>query len=498
MHRPLRQAHLNRARGPLDCEPSGKIVWSVGGTSSLHHCKQHAFLESPPIEFQAQPHIFACAELMFFCGMPTGGYMAKDYTEMWRGLGMDIKAHEGLLQALGKGYSDIFLSQKNRPAGMGYLDFVMSEIHGLRIEELMHARQQGRKVIGTFCLYVPEEILIAAEAISVGLCAGADFGTDLAEQVLPRNTCALIKSFVGFKLAGVCPYVEACDLVIGETTCDGKTKAYEIFSEYKPTFVLEVPHMKNESDRKLWRSEIGRLADKIEETTGKTITADALKKAVEIVNAKRLALHRLNKLRSADPAPISGCDCLLINQVQFYDDPVRFTQKVNELCDELDERVAERVGVAPEGTPRLLVSGCPMAAPNWKLPYIIEQSGAVIVGEESCVGERGTRNLVDLQGAATREEILDRIAQRYLGIDCAIFTPNSERVEHVREMTRNYKADGVVHYEIQFCTPYAMESYTMRRAMGQAEIPFLRIETDYSMEDAAQLKTRVQAFIEIL
>jgi benzoyl-CoA reductase/2-hydroxyglutaryl-CoA dehydratase subunit BcrC/BadD/HgdB len=263
-------------------------------------------------------------------------------------------------------------------------------------------------------------------------------------------------------------------------------------------FILEIPHMKNESDKQLWRSEIGRLANKIEELTGKKITADSLKKGVEIVNAKRKALHRLNRLRAADPAPISGLDSLLINQVQFYDDPIRFTAKINELCDELESRIAKKEGVALAGTPRILVSGCPMAAPNWKLPYIIEKNGAVIVGEESCVGERGTRNLVDLQGAKTREEILDRIAERYLGIDCAVFTPNPERIEHVSEMTRTYKANGVVHYELQFCTPYTMEGNAVRKAMNKDGIPLLRIETDYSMEDVAQIETRVQAFLEML
>jgi len=423
---------------------------------------------------------------------------AKNYTEMWKDLGLNLQAHEGLLQTLGKADSDIFLAQKNRPAGMGYLDFVMSEIHGLRIEELLNAKKQGQKVIGTFCLYVPEELILAANAISVGLCAGAECGTELVEQILPRNTCALIKSFVGFKLSGVCPYVEASDLVIGETTCDGKTKAYEIFSGYKPMFVLEIPHMKNESDRRLWRSEIGRLAGKLEELTGNKITAGSLRRGVEIVNAKRQALYRLNQLRAADPAPISGLDSLLINQVQFYDDPVRLTGKINELCDELEARVAEKSGVAPAGTPRLLVSGCPMAAPNWKLPYIIEKNGAVIVGEESCVGERGTRNLVDLQGAKKREKILDRIAERYLNIDCAVFTPNQERTGHISEMTRQYKANGVVHYEIQFCTPYTMEGSAVRRAMNKEGIPLLRIETDYSMEDTAQIETRIQAFLEML
>lgn len=279
------------------------------------------------------------------------------------------------------------------------------------------------------------------------LKCGKALGSILAEQVLPRNTCALIKSFVGFKLSGVCPYVEACDLVIGETTCDGKTKAYEIFNEYQPTFVLEVPHMKNDADKTLWRNEMGRLVAKVEEITGNQITRESLERAVETVNAKRKALHRLNRLRAADPAPISGCDSLLINQVQFYDDPVRFTEKINQLCDELETRVANSTGVAPKGTPRLLVSGCPMAAPNWKVPCLAEQSGAVIVGEESCVGERGTRNLADIDGTKTREEILDRIAQRYLQIDCAVFTPNQERIDHVSEMTHAYNADGVIHYE---------------------------------------------------
>ena len=416
---------------------------------------------------------------------------------MWKDLGINLEAHDGLLKVLGQAYADVYLSQENRPKGMEYLDFVLSEIHGLRIQELVEAKKQGRKIIGTFCLYVPEEIVLAADAICVGLCAGADIGTEHAEQILPRNTCALIKSFVGFKLANLCPYVESCDLLIGETTCDGKTKAYEVFNDYKETFVIEVPHMKLAEDHMLWRRELGRLVAKIEGVTGKRIGVEQLRKGVEIANAKRAALQRLNELRAADPAPISGRDALLINQVQFYDDPVRFTEKINALCDEIETRVEKKIGVGPAGSPRILMSGCPMAAPNWKVPFLVEKSGAVIVGEESCVGERGTRNLVDT-GGATVDEILDRIADRYMKIDCAVFTPNRERVEHVLEMASTYNADGVIHYALQFCTPYQMEAYKMERALGDAGIPTLRIETDYSMEDAAQLETRVQAFLETI
>ena len=150
-----------------------------------------------------------------------------DYHEMWADLGLDLKTHDMVLDIVGKGYQDVFLSQKNRPKGMEYFDFVMSEIHGLRIKELMDAKAEGRKVIGTFCVFVPEELVLAVDAVYVGLCAGAELGFEEAEKYLPRNTCSLIKSAFGFKLAKVCPYIEATDLIVGENTCDGKKKAYE-------------------------------------------------------------------------------------------------------------------------------------------------------------------------------------------------------------------------------------------------------------------------------
>jgi benzoyl-CoA reductase/2-hydroxyglutaryl-CoA dehydratase subunit BcrC/BadD/HgdB len=416
---------------------------------------------------------------------------------MWDELNLDLAAHEGLLQVLGKFYGDIYLSQEGRLKGMEYLDFVLSEVHGLRIQELQEAKAQGKKVIGTFCVFVPEELTLAANAIQVGLCAGAEIGKEAAEKVLPRNTCALIKSFVGFKIARLCPYIESCDLVVGETTCDGKKKAYEIFAGYAPVYVMEIPQMKQACDRDLWKAEIMRFKAEIERVTGNTITAARLKEAIKLVNARRAVLQRLNRLRAVAPAPISGRDALLINQISFYDDPVRFTQKIGELCGELEQKIQAGQGVAPADTPRLMLSGCPMAVPNWKLPFVVESSGAVIVGEESCIGARNTRDLVDESGE-TLEAMLDAIAERYMRIDCACFTPNTERLEHIVDMARDLKADGVIHYGLSFCQPYAIEAFKVEKALTAAGIPMLGIETDYSMEDVEQLKTRVEAFVEML
>lgn len=424
--------------------------------------------------------------------------MDNPYVSMWRGLGLDLAAHDALLNVLGKAYTDFFLTQKNRPEGMGYFDFVMSEVHGLRIKELLDEKAAGRRIVGSYCVFVPEEIVLAANATLVGLCSGADFAMEEVEKLLPRNTCALIKSAFGFKLGKVCPYLESADMVVGENTCDGKKKAYETLgSLVKNLYVMDLPQVKSDQGRDLLKAEYDRFKTAMETLTGVAVTADSLKKAIRTVNAKRAAIHRLSSLRKADPAPISGMDALLANQVFFYDNPERFTASVNKICDELEGRIAEKKGVFPAKTPRVLISGCPQAVPNWKLPYIVESSGAVIVGEESCVGERGTRNLTDETGDSV-EAMMEAIVDRYIKVDCAIFTPNRERLTHIEEMAAEYRADGVIHYGLQFCQPYLMESLPVEKALEEKSIPTLRIETDYGMEDAGQLKTRIEAFIEQL
>ena len=204
-----------------------------------------------------------------------------DYHEMWADLGLDLPMHDALLEAVGGMYGATFMSQSNRPEGMGYLDFVMSEVHGLRIKELDDFRKNGGKVVGTYCLYVPEELIRAAGAWSVGICAGAEWAYDQVEQVLPRNTCALIKSMMGFKLGKVCPYLEESDLLIGETTCDGKKKAYEELGKLQNLYTMELPQMKRPKDVAFWRSELVDLIAKLEELTGKKITAESLAASIK-------------------------------------------------------------------------------------------------------------------------------------------------------------------------------------------------------------------------
>jgi benzoyl-CoA reductase/2-hydroxyglutaryl-CoA dehydratase subunit BcrC/BadD/HgdB len=424
--------------------------------------------------------------------------MAQKYVDLWTSLGIDLEKHNQLLTVLPQIYTDLVLSQKNRPQKMDYFDFVISEIHGLRVDELDKLRKEGNKIIGAFCLYAPEELAYAANATMVGLCGGADFSIPDAEATLPRNMCPLIKSFYGFKVGLTCPYFQCCDMLVGETTCDGKKKVYELLNEHTPTYVIEVPHKPDTPQgRSLWLKELEEFKTQLEKLTGNTITAEKLKASIELINNKRKALKRLAELRQATPAPISGLDALIVTQIGFYDDVKRFTTKVNELCDELEERVKNGVGVTDKNAPRLMVSGCPMAVPNWKLPSIAESAGASIVVEESCVGSRYFMDMVEPKGESLND-LLEALVEKYAKIPCACFTPNDARIESVNQLAKDFKVDGVVYYTLQFCHSYNVEAVKVGKALKGEDVPMLKIETDYTMEDAEQIRTRLEAFLEMI
>lgn len=420
-----------------------------------------------------------------------------DYREMWKSLGMDLETHDVLCDVLPVAFTDVYLSQENRPENMGYYDFVVSEIHGVRPSELIEAQKNGKKVFGTFCIFVPDEIIFGADAIATGLCGGSQFWVPGGEKVLPTNTCPLIKASVGARLDRTCPFFRIADMYIGETTCDGKKKAWEILGEDVPMHVMDLPQMKRRKDYKAWAEEIMTLKATVEEFTGNKVDSESLKSSIKLINDKRRALARLSEFRKNKNIPISGKDCLLISQIAFYDDPTRFAQMTNALCDELDQRVKDNVSVFPAGTKRILIAGTPLAIPNWKLHNIVETSGGAVVCEEMCTGTRYFENLVD-ESKETLEEQVDALAERYMGINCACFTPNNARIDDIIRLCKEYDVDGVIDVNLKFCNLYDTEGFIVERALKDAGIPVLGIETDYTDSDVQQLRTRIGAFIEML
>lgn len=346
--------------------------------------------------------------------------------------------------------------------------------------------------------FVPEEIVTGAGGACYGLCGGSPATIADAETELPRNICPLIKSAHGFKLQRTCAYTQSSDFIYGETTCEAKKKSWEILNQHHPVHVMNIPHMKREKDLALWQEEIKEFKEHIEEVIGEPLTLGAMKEGVQTINEKRTALQRLDRLRSMNPEvmPISGKDALFVVQMGFLDDPERYTQKVNALCDELEERVSQNISVFPKKTPRLIVLGTPFAPPNWKLHHAVETTGGAIINEESCIGHRYFKDNVNLDGVENEDELYKALMERYSKIDCACFTPNEGRIEKILQMVKERKADGVIYYTLSFCHTYNVESKLVLDAMEKAGIPALAIESDYSPEDAGQIKTRVEAFLE--
>jgi benzoyl-CoA reductase/2-hydroxyglutaryl-CoA dehydratase subunit BcrC/BadD/HgdB len=182
----------------------------------------------------------------------------------------------------------------------------------------------------------------------------------------------------------------------------------------------------------------------------------------------------------------------MLAMVAFYDDVPRFTTMVNKIADELEARVAAGEGAAPAAAPRILVTGTPMSIPNWKLHDIIEKAGGVVVMEEMCTGSRYYSKLAD-ETPRDLPGMIDALTDKYLDINCACFTPNSARLDDVIGLANEYRVDGIVQCNLQFCTSYQIEATSVARAAQAAGIPILRVDTDYSAGDVGQLSTRVEA-----
>jgi len=354
-------------------------------------------------------------------------------------------------------------------------------------------KENGRNVVGTFCTFVPVELIMAAGAIPVGLCSTSDETIPEAEKTLPANLCPLIKASYGFAVSEKCPYMYFADLVVGETTCDGKTKMYELLGKIKDVYVMDLPHTQHkESSRALWLGEVQAFKEKLEAKFAVTITEEKLRRAIRERNRERALLKEIYELSIANPPPISGLKQLQI----LYGSQFKFNheEKVKEL-EEVINQVRGAVGDSSphKGAKRILITGCPIGGATEKLIRVIEESGGVVVAYENCTGARQFDRQVDESG-----EPLKALADYYIEIGCSVMSPNPNRLELLGRLCEQFKVDGVVEMLLQSCHTYAVETHTIREFLKTRDIPFISLETDYSQGDIGQLKTRTSAFIELL
>ena len=360
----------------------------------------------------------------------------------------------------------------------------------------MKFKQDGGKLAGCLCSYTPLELLDAAGVAAIGLCGMSNETVPDAEAVLPKNLCPLIKGTYGFAMTDKCPYTYFSDLIIGETTCDGKKKMYELLGDLKPTYVLHLPQSQARSYASdIWYEEVGLLRKEIEQHFNTTITDDALREAVRVRNRARRAYTELYELQMSEPPAMTGVEMMTtLLKSSFAFDVNAYLETVEALVEK--KRAAYEAGERPVSSDakRIMITGCPSGGVIQKIGMTIERAGGAIVNVDDCLGERTQSMLVDEDA----DDIMRAISDRYLSINCSVMTPNDGRITNTMAMAEKYKVDGIVEFVLQACHTFNVESPRVQAACEEAGIPYLKLETDYSTGDVGQIETRIAAFIEML
>ena len=353
-----------------------------------------------------------------------------------------------------------------------------------------------KKVAGIYCLFAPVELVRAAGAIPVSLCGKKEKPIPDAERTLPPNLCPLIKSSYGYAVTDTCPFFSASDFLIGETTCDGKKKMYEFLGLIKPVHLMHLPYMTTERHAvQFWHEEILRLGRFLEESTGRKIDRDQLRFQIRVHNRIRKLVRRISRFQAAERIPLSGLDMMTVMETKsFCVYPEKYLDLLQEFIAEMEDIAATGFSPFEPDAPRILLTGCPIGKGSEKVLRMIEECGGAVVCMENCTGVKGLDLLVDEE----EKDPFLALARRYLQIPCSCMTPNTGRMVLLRRLIEEFSVDAVVDLTFQCCHTYNIESQVIGNSVEKGfGLPFLHVETDYSQSDVEQLRTRIEAFLEM-
>ena len=360
---------------------------------------------------------------------------------------------------------------------------------------IKNLKDEGKRVVGVFCAFTPTEIIMAADAISVSLCGMSEEPIAAAERDLPRNLCPLIKASYGFAITDTCPFFYFSDMIVGETTCDGKKKMYEFLADIKKTHIMQLPqNCKDEDSYKLWSSELVKLKKCLEDFYDIKITNEKLKIAIKLKNRERVALRNFYELGQLEPPAITGYEMhkVLYGAGFKLDKEILISELESITSDALDRYNEGERNVSPSAK-RILITGCPLGQATEKIIKAIEDNGGVIVCYENCGGAKSIGTLVDED-----KDPIEALTEKYLNLACSCMSPNDNRIDLLENLCQQYKADGVIDVVLQACHTYNVETLRLKRFFGKKDLPYMSIETDYSQADIGQINTRMAAFVEML
>lgn len=357
-------------------------------------------------------------------------------------------------------------------------------------EQIQEYKNQGRKVFGWLCTYVPEEVILAADALPIRIIGYShEAELDDANAHLYINNCSFSRSCLQLGLEGQYDFLDG---VVGGSTCDGARRLFDVWRQYIKTpfhHVLTVPRKYNERAHHLYYQEVLLFKQHLEEYLDISISDDALRQSAILLNESRALLQRLYDLRKLDTPPITGAETMDVLNAAYRMPKDIFNQWMGQLLSEL-----ESADTANTGRARLMIVGSVLTNPEFVRS--IEEQGALVVTDELCTSTRYWGDLVKLDESGPA---LKSISRRYLdNYPCARMYPSGERFDRIINSIREYRVDGVISETIRYCVPYAHDLPLLTDRLNEYNIPCLALDVEYGTSGSGQIATRVQAFLEML
>lgn len=372
-----------------------------------------------------------------------------------------------------------------------YLKKIEERVYNQTVEQ----SAEGKKIVGLYCAFTPKELVTAANAIPVSLCSGSEESFPAAEVHLPANLCPLIKSSYGHALADTCPYFHMADFLLADATCDGKKKMFELLPRIKPLHMLLLPQSADPKESlDFWEKELHKVITYLEKKTGNAITRDNLQKQIHAYNRLRSTIEMVYQLNTGEVPWVYGSEIDVITSMGGFECDIE--TRIFEM-EEAMEKIYLRSLSKPflgqmQERPKILFTGCPNT--NKKVLHLIEKIGGVVVAMETCGGLKSTGRVVNEETEPVRA-----LSEKYLNIACACMTPNTRRIELIKELVDKFNVDGVIELTWTACHTYNVEAFQIQEAVQQrCKKPYIQIVTDYSENDIGQLETRIEAFLEML
>ena len=348
-------------------------------------------------------------------------------------------------------------------------------------------KRQNKPVLGYSCSYTPEEIMYAGKILPIRVLGSLE-PSRLADVYLPVNVCSFAKSCLNMALKGE---YSPLDGYVLSNCCDNQNKIYDLWrhcTTIKKTYFINTPHSTTENALKFFSEELERFKEWLTNNFDAEISEENLKNAIKIFNENRKLLKQVYELRRQNPPLVSGSEALEIVLSSMMIPKEEHNKLLHALLDEIEKRKD-----FPKSGVRLLVSGSVMD--NSELLRLIESVGGCVVADDLCTGSRYFWNLVKENGEPMRA-----IAERYLRkIPCPFMHSSEERFKHAREMAKVYNVKGAIIFTFKFCDVHGFDAPLLAEELREKEgIPVLCLEWEHSLSGIAQLKTRIEAFIEML